>query len=81
MFFVYILRCRDGSLYTGITNDLEKRMETHSRGKGSRYVRSRLPFKLVHSEPFDTKPKAMRRENEIKMMKREEKAALIKGVY
>jgi putative endonuclease len=81
MFFVYILMCRDGSLYTGMTNDLEKRMEAHSRGKGSRYVRSRLPFELVHSEPFGTKPEAMKRENEIKMMKREEKTALIKGVY
>jgi putative endonuclease len=81
MFFVYILRCRDGSLYTGMTNDLEKRMDSHSRGKGSRYVRSRLPFTLVHSESFDTKPQAMRRENEIKMMKRGEKDMLIKGVY
>ncbi len=81
MFFVYILRCRDGSLYTGMTNDLEKRMEAHSRGKGSRYVRSRLPFKLVHSESFETKSQAMMRENEIKMMKRGEKARLIKGFY
>ncbi len=77
MFFVYILRCRDGSLYTGITNDLKKRMVAHSNGKGSRYVRSRLPFRLVHSESFETKSLAMRRENEIKMMKREEKAMLI----
>ncbi len=77
MFFVYILKCRDGSLYTGMTNNLEKRMEAHSSGKGSRYVRSHLPFRLVHSESFETKPEAMKRENEIKGMKRGEKAMLI----
>jgi putative endonuclease len=76
-FFVYILRCRDGSLYTGIARDLEKRMKQHSLGRGSRYVRSRLPFRLVYSEEFGSLPGAMRRENEIKRLARAEKAGLV----
>ncbi len=76
-FFVYILRCRDGSLYTGIARDLEKRMKKHSRGRGSRCVRSRLPFRLVYSEEFTTRSESMRRENQIKALARAEKAGLI----
>jgi putative endonuclease len=77
-FFVYMLRCRDGSLYTGIARDLEKRMEQHSRGRGSKYVRSRLPFRLVYLEEFGTKSGAMVRENQIKSLPRKEKARLIR---
>lgn len=76
-FFVYVLRCRDGSLYTGSTRDLKKRMERHSNGRGSKYVRSRLPFRLVHFEEAGTLSEAMKRENQIKGMSRSEKAELI----
>lgn len=76
MFFVYILRCRDGSLYTGIAKDLERRMREHSSGKGSRYVRTRRPFRLVYSEEAPDMSAALKRENEIKRLPRWEKAAL-----
>lgn len=77
-FFVYVLRCRDGSLYTGIARDLEKRMEQHSRGRGSRYVRSRLPFRLVYSEVLGSLSQAMRRENHIKGLARAGKEELVR---
>jgi len=77
MFFVYILECSDKSLYTGITNDIEKRLLKHSIGKGSKYVRSRLPFKLVHKEIYDTKSEAMKREIEIKKLSKKEKLFII----
>jgi len=77
MFLVYILRCRDGSLYTGITNDLKKRMEQHAKGVGSKYVRSRRPFKLVYTEEIGDKSSAMKRENEIKQLSRQEKIMLL----
>ena len=77
-YVVYILQCKDGSLYTGITNDLEKRLLTHSLGKGSKYVRARLPFKLVFQEAQLTKSLAMKRELEIKKLNRGEKIELIK---
>lgn len=76
MFHVYMLRCRDGTLYTGYARDLKKRLETHSRGKGSKYVKSRRPFKLVYSEKLETKSQAMKRENEIKSLNRHEKCRL-----
>lgn len=73
MYFLYILKCRDNSLYTGITNDLAKRLETHKKGKGSKYVLSRLPFELVYTENFETKSEALKREIEIKSWSREAK--------
>lgn len=75
--YTYILECADGSLYTGYTPDLEKRVETHNAGKGAKYTRGRRPVKLVYSEEYDTKEEAMRREYQIKHLKREEKLALI----
>jgi predicted GIY-YIG superfamily endonuclease len=75
---VYILRCRDGSLYTGITNDLPKRLKTHAAGKASRYTRSRLPVKLVYSEPQKSKSTALKREAAIKKLRRVEKELLLK---
>ena len=75
--YTYILECADGSLYTGYTPDLEKRLETHNAGKGAKYTRGRRPVKLVYSEEYDTKEEAMRREYQIKHLKREEKIALI----
>ena len=75
--YTYILECADGSLYTGYTPDLEKRVETHNAGKGAKYTRGRRPVKLVYSEEYDTKEEAMRREYQIKHLKREEKLELI----
>ncbi|MCR4944709.1 MAG: GIY-YIG nuclease family protein [Clostridium sp.] len=77
MNYVYIIRCGDGSLYTGWTNNLEKRFEAHSQGKGAKYTRGRGPLKLVYFETFDDKREAMRREYAIKKMKKNEKENLI----
>ena len=77
--YIYILRCADGTLYTGWTNDLEKRLATHQSGKGGKYTRARLPVELVYYERFDTKSEAMRREWEIKQLTREEKLRLIES--
>lgn len=78
MNYVYILRCGDNTLYTGWTNNLEKRIEAHSSGKGAKYTRARLPVKLVYFEEFDEKKSAMKREYEIKQLSREKKLKLIK---
>ena len=78
MNFTYILRCGDNSLYTGWTNDLEKRVEMHNAGKGAKYTKARLPVELVYYETFDTKEDAMRREYVIKQMKKKEKEKLIR---
>ena len=77
MNYTYILRCGDGSLYTGWTNDLEKRAAAHRAGKGSKYTRARLPVELVYVEEHETKEEAMRREWAIKQMSRQQKLALI----
>ena len=77
MNYCYILRCRDGSLYTGWTNDLEKRLQRHNAGTASKYTRCRRPVELVYTEAFDTKEQAMRREVQIKQLPREKKLALI----
>ena len=73
----YILRCADGSLYTGWTNDLDHRVRMHNEGKGAKYTKGRGPVELVHHETFGTKEEAMRREYEIKQMSRSEKEQLI----
>lgn len=75
--FVYIVRCRDGSLYTGFTSDLEKRVRVHNSGKGAKYTRSRLPVVLVYSAPFEDRSGAMREEARIKKMSRTYKTFLI----
>lgn len=77
MNYTYILRCRDGSLYTGWTNDLEKRLAAHNSGVGGKYTRSRRPVELVYHETFPTKSEAMRREVQLKRLTRAEKLALI----
>lgn len=77
MFYVYILRCADGSLYTGYTNDIEKRVGKHNQGEGARYTRGRGPVKLVYSEKFDNKFAAMSREAQIKSLTKLEKEKLI----
>jgi putative endonuclease len=73
MYYLYILKCSDGSLYTGITNDLEKRMAVHRSGKGSKYVRAHMPFELIHTEKFPDKSSAMNREAEVKSWPRQKK--------
>lgn len=75
---VYILRCNDGSLYTGYTTDLEHRVEMHETGKGAKYTRGRGPFQVMFVEAFSTKEKAMQREHEIKQLTRKGKFELIR---
>ena len=75
--YIYILKCNDGSLYTGWTNDLERRVKAHNAGKGAKYTKSRRPVELVYFEAFSTKQEAMRREWEIKQLSRVEKCKLI----
>ena len=79
MWTVYILQCRDGTLYTGYTDDPERRLRVHNAGKGAKYTRSRLPVELVYQEQCPDKSAALRREREIKRMRRAEKLALISG--
>ncbi len=73
---VYMLRCCDGSLYTGVTNDIERRLSDHREGRGSKYVRSRLPFMLVYRESAASQSDALKREAEIKKMPRCKKQML-----
>ena len=79
MYLVYILRCGDGSLYTGITNDLPRRLAAHSSGRGAKYTRSRLPVALVWQEAQPDKSAALRRERQIKALSLAEKLRLIAG--
>lgn len=74
--YVYLLRCADRALYTGYTIDPERRLGLHNRGIASKFTRSRLPVTIVHLEKFRSKSRALRREVEIKRMKRREKLAL-----
>ncbi len=78
--YTYILECADGTLYTGWTNDLAKRLASHNSGSGAKYTRprSKRPARFVHVEEFSTKEEAMSRECEIKKMTRGKKVALIK---
>lgn len=77
--YTYIVECADGSLYTGWTYDLEKRMESHNSGKGSKYTRTRLPVKLVYYEIKADKIEAMKREYAIKRLTRKDKLLLIQS--
>lgn len=78
MNYTYILKCSDGTLYTGWTNDLEKRLKCHNSGKGAKYTKTRLPVVLEYYETFATKEEAMKREYAIKQMTRAEKDLLIR---
>lgn len=80
MNYTYILLCSDNTLYTGWTNNIEKRIQTHNLGKGSRYTRARLPVKLLYFEEFETKNQAQRREIEIKKLSRKAKIELIDNI-
>ncbi len=77
MYYVYILRCGDGSLYTGITTDVSRRVAVHNAGKGAKYTRSRLPVTLVYQESQPDKSAALKRELEIKGFTRAQKLRLI----
>ena len=79
MNYVYIVRCSDNTLYTGWTNNLEKRIEAHSNGTGAKYTRGRGPVKLVYFEEFFDKKDAMKREYEIKKYSKSKKEDLIKA--
>ena len=77
MYYIYILKCSDNTLYTGYTNDLNKRVVAHNTSKtGAKYTKARRPVMLVYSEKFRTKSKAMKREWKIKSMERDEKIKL-----
>jgi Predicted endonuclease containing a URI domain len=77
MNYTYILRCKDGTLYTGWTNNLKKRINAHNLGKGAKYTKSRRPVKLVYCEEFSTREEAMKREYAIKRMKKKEKEKMV----
>ena len=77
MYYCYLLKCSDGSYYCGISNNVDGRVLVHNKGKGSRYVRSRLPAVLVYVEECGSKVDALRRERQIKSMNRQQKIQLI----
>ena len=77
--FVYILRCADGTLYTGITKDLARRTQQHNAGTASRYTRSRRPVKLVYQEPQRSQSLALQREAAIKKLTRQKRLVMIRG--
>ena len=79
-YLVYILRCGDGTLYTGCTNDLPRRLQAHQSGRGAKYTRSRLPVELVYQEAVPDRSAALRREAAIKRLDRRRKLALIAAV-
>ncbi len=74
--FVYVVRCRDGTLYTGISRDVDARVAKHNQGKGARYTRGRAPVALLHSERLASQAEALRREAAIKALSRREKLLL-----
>ncbi len=76
-YYTYVVKCSDGSLYTGYTNDLEKRISVHNEGKGARYTRGRRPVELVYYEEYPTKEEAMSREWHIKQLTRADKEKII----
>jgi putative endonuclease len=75
--FVYVLRCGDGSFYTGYTTDVQRRVREHERGDGAKYTRGRGPLVVVHVEGFESRSAAMRREHEVKDLSRAEKERLV----
>lgn len=77
MYFVYILRCRDGSLYTGITTDVARRLAEHKAGTASKYTRAHKADAVVHTERFKTRSRASKRESDIKSWSRERKLKLV----
>ena len=78
-YWVYMVRCADDTLYTGITDNLERRIKAHNSGKGAKYTRGRGPVVLVYQEAYADKPEALRRELTIKRMSRREKLCLLEA--
>ena len=76
--YVYVLECADGTLYTGYTTDVDRRVAEHDAGEGAKYTRGRTPVEVVLTEGFDTRAAAMRREHEVKALTRREKERLIR---
>jgi putative endonuclease len=76
--YVYVVECADGTLYTGMTNDVARRVAEHNKGCGARYTRGRRPVALVHQEQVGGRGAALRREAQIKRMRRREKEGLIR---
>lgn len=76
IWYVYIVKCADGTLYTGIAEDVAKRVEIHNAGKGAKYTRGRAPVRLLWSEPHQSKSSALRSEYAIKQLKKEKKLLL-----
>lgn len=81
MHYTYMVKCGDGSLYTGYTTDVSRRIKEHNQGKGAKYTRSRLPVSLVYYEMYETKTDAMRREYDLKQLTRNEKMKLVKEFH
>ena len=79
--YTYMVRCQDGTLYTGWTNHLEKRIAAHNSGKGAKYTRNRGPVALVYAEEFETKQEAMSREAKIKRLTKAEKEKLAEEFF
>jgi len=79
MYFVYLLQCNDGSIYTGITTDVKRRFQEHRDGKGGHYTRARGAVKILYTERYTTRSRALIREAQIKKMRRDKKLMLIKG--
>ena len=77
MYYVYMLRCGDGSLYSGITTDLDRRLKVHNSGKGAKYTRSRLPVSLAYFEEAEDRSQASKREFELKKLTRTQKEKLV----
>lgn len=77
---VYILKCGDGSLYTGITNELDQRIKAHEEGTGAKYTRGRGPFKLVYREDCENRSAATKREMAIKRLSKDEKMAILQKI-
>lgn len=77
MYYLYLLRLSDGSLYCGITNDVERRLKEHRNGYGSKYVKGRLPLELVYLEKLDNRKKAMHREEKVKSYSKDRKEELV----
>ena len=80
MWYLYILRCGDGTFYTGITTDVDKRLEAHRSGRGAKYTRGRAPLEVIYRECCGTHSDALKREMAVKRLSREEKQALIFSV-
>jgi putative endonuclease len=77
-YWIYIIQCRDGTYYTGYTNDLERRIALHNRGYGAKYLRGKLPVRLVYAKEYRYYKNALRRERTIKKMTRKQKERLVR---